>query len=44
MKSEAQAFVEMYSTADDTWEVIPSLPDPRVDFTLKVGNFIEDKK
>lgn len=35
-RSEAQTSAEMYSPDEDLWEEIPSLPQARVDFTLKV--------
>ena len=35
-RSEAQASSEIYSLAEDRWQDIPSLPQARVDFTLKV--------
>ena len=31
-----QVTAEIYSLKDDSWERLPSLPTPRVDFTLKV--------
>ena len=32
-----QATTEIHSIKDDVWESLPSLPTPRVDFTLKVS-------
>ena len=32
-----QATTEIHSIKDDIWESLPSLPTPRVDFTLKVS-------
>ena len=39
-----QATAEIHSLKDDRWESLPSLPTPRVDFTLKVGVYKVDVK
>merc|ERR1719219_1981224 len=35
-----QATTEIHSIKDDIWESLPSLPTPRVDFTLKVVDLV----